>query len=128
MIVDDDALVGRTLVQCLSAAHEVAAVMSAPAALAVLSGASTFDVVLCDVQMPGMDGIAFYDELARRSPEIAERVVFMTANPDYPPTRAFLEASKRPCLTKPFELDAVEDLLQRWIRRSFDVEDLRSGT
>jgi two-component system NtrC family sensor kinase len=63
-----------------------------------------YDLILCDVRMPGMDGIEVYQRIKLRDPELAQRVVFVTGDTIRPTTRRFLEESGLPYLGKPFDL------------------------
>ena len=78
-----------------------------------------YDLILCDVRMPGMSGVEFYQQLQKvpgrgRSPE---PMLFITGDAVSPATREFLEASQIAYLSKPFDLDqllrAVNQLLHR---------------
>ncbi|MBK9035962.1 MAG: hypothetical protein IPL61_32730 [Myxococcales bacterium] len=40
--------------------------------------AAEFDAIVCDLMMPGRDGVAVHDELTRRRPALATRMVFIT--------------------------------------------------
>jgi two-component system NtrC family sensor kinase len=70
-----------------------------------------------DVRMPRLDGLGLYDELRRRRPELARRVVFITGDTLDADTRRFLSTSGALLLVKPFELGrllaAIHDLLTR---------------
>ena len=62
-----------------------------------------FDLVICDLKMPRLDGKAFYRALSAAVPTLARRVVFMTgdvANTD----AEFLKESGCRWLAKPFRL------------------------
>jgi CheY-like chemotaxis protein len=94
----------------------VSYVTSAAAALEDLASGATYDVILCDVQMPEMDGIAMFREIERRQPELASRVVFMTGDPDYARVREFLDTTPNLCLAKPLDFDSLHELIERRIR------------
>src|SRR5437899_1897132 len=76
---------------------------SADAALAALAE-RTADVVLCDVQMPGHDGLWLMARISERYPTVA--MILATADDTVPPT-----VSLRPAvmgyLVKPFSADRV---------------------
>src|SRR5947209_19950221 len=69
LIVDDEPLIRETLGEFLvSEGYDVAACGDAEEALATARERS-FDIALCDVQLPGMDGIELLDRLAKISPQ-----------------------------------------------------------
>jgi CheY-like chemotaxis protein len=94
-------------------AHEVASTSSPGEALERLRSEPLFDVVLCDLMMPGMTGMQLHDELLRVRPEIAERMVFMTGGAFTPEAREFLARVPNRCLEKPFTTVALEAELSR---------------
>jgi DNA-binding NtrC family response regulator len=68
LIVDDDEALRESLALVLSAEeYEVLAAADADGALAVLEKGPV-DVVLCDLRMPGIDGLELLPQLARRLP------------------------------------------------------------
>ena len=71
----------------------------------------TYDVIVCDVRMPGMDGVTFYREVERRDPAAARRVVFMTTHVRSEECRDFLWGVHAPVLNKLFTLDEFRSTL-----------------
>ena len=71
----------------------------------------TDDLVFTDVRMPGVNGREIYEALRRRAPAMAKRVVFATGDTVAGDTLAFLEATGRPVLTKPFKLAELRSTL-----------------
>jgi two-component system cell cycle response regulator CpdR len=108
LIIDDDHAVRRALGKALErAGYMVETVDSGLAAVAALQTHS-YRVIVCDIRMPFLDGVSFYDELKDSNPDAAKRIVFVTAFAGEPTIQAFLERIDRPVVEKPFEL---EDLL-----------------
>ena len=71
----------------------------------------TFDLVLCDVTMSDISGLAIYDETRREVPWLARRFVFMTGGAIDEQAREVLRLTDRPHLEKPFHREDVERVL-----------------
>jgi two-component system NtrC family sensor kinase len=77
-----------------------------------------FDLIISDLRMPRFGGREFYEELARRNPAMASRLVFSTGDTVRGDTLAFLETLDRPYLHKPFSLSELRTLLADVVRES----------
>jgi two-component system response regulator AtoC len=101
LVVDDDASLRESLQLVLSAeGYQVEPAENAAAALERVERGS-FDVILCDLRMPGQDGMELLPQLVRRLP--ATTVIMMSA---YGTDELALEALKRGAydyLAKPFQ-------------------------
>ncbi len=64
--------------------------------------ANDYDLIICDLWMPDLDGKAVYAEMERRVPHLLDRLIFVTGDLLSQPTDAFLAKTGRPYLTKPF--------------------------
>jgi signal transduction histidine kinase len=64
----------------------------------------TFDVIVCDLRMPRLDGPAFYRAITASSPALARRVIFVTGDVAGTEAERFLEESGCRWLPKPFRL------------------------
>jgi two-component system NtrC family sensor kinase len=67
-------------------------------------GAQPFDLVMCDLRMPRLDGQAFYRRLLMAAPRLSERVVFVTGDVAGSDAETFLRESRCRWLAKPFRL------------------------
>jgi signal transduction histidine kinase/BarA-like signal transduction histidine kinase len=72
-------------------------------ALAIVRERS-YDLVICDLKMPRLDGRAFYRAIAATAPVLASRLIFVTGDVVGTETERFLEESGCPWLAKPFRL------------------------
>jgi CheY-like chemotaxis protein len=72
-----------------------------------------YDLILCDVRMPELDGPTLYRLLARQQPHLCSRVIFLTGDTLEPATQVFLEQSGAPCLTKPFRIAEARRIIGR---------------
>jgi signal transduction histidine kinase/BarA-like signal transduction histidine kinase len=64
----------------------------------------SYDLVICDLKMPRLDGRAFYRAIAATAPTLAARLIFVTGDVVGTETERFLEESGCPWLAKPFRL------------------------
>jgi len=86
-------------------------------ALAILAG-QDFDVVLMDMQMPVMDGLAATRELRRREAAEGRKrqlVIALTANALAGDREMCLEAGMDDYIAKPVTFDALRTAFTRWI-------------
>lgn len=113
LIVDDEALARsrlRTLLGDCTAPPACVAAEAAHAAQAMDAlRRETFDVVLLDIRMPGADGIALAQTIARLPQPPA--VVFVTAHSEHAVQAFDLEAVDY--LTKPVRLERLQQALQK---------------
>jgi PAS domain S-box-containing protein len=113
LVIDDEPHVGRALGRLLAEEHDIELVTSGQAALDRLAYDGRFDLVLCDVMMPDVDGIEVFERTLARDPDLARRFVFMSGGAFTPRSRAFMTTCKNPRLEKPFAVDHVRALLLR---------------
>jgi two-component system NtrC family sensor kinase len=64
----------------------------------------TYDVVICDLKMPRVDGMMLYRAMATATPALARRVIFVTGDVAGTDAERFLEESGCRWLAKPFRL------------------------
>jgi signal transduction histidine kinase/CheY-like chemotaxis protein len=117
LVVDDDALVARSLARMLRG-HEL--VLSGDGESALWECLSRdFDLILCDLMMPRLDGVGFFAALKDHRPKLASRVVFMTGGAFTSETRAFLESLPNPCMEKPIQAPRLFEAARRQMAMSF---------
>jgi PAS domain S-box-containing protein len=113
LLVEDEASVAQTLAELfVIEGHEVDTARDGREALDRMA-AGTYDVIVSDVQMPGLDGPGLYREVERRWPDRAARFVFLSGDTVGPEAAAFLEATGALTLTKPLALEEIRGLPQR---------------
>ena len=117
LIIDDEPGIRRSLGRLLTRyGCSTQTASSGEDALAVLEQ-ETFDLVLCDLRMPGLSGETFFDIVRKRFPALAKRIVFLSGDLMREETRAFIERCGCPSLQKPYEItDLIEILQLMWKR------------
>ncbi len=118
LVVDDEPEVADMLADVLGTeGHQVETASSGQAALTKLR-ARSYDVVLTDVKMPGLDGAELYREIERERPELRRRVVFLTGDTLSPDVTTLLERTGAPSLSKPFAPGDLRRVLARVLRET----------
>jgi CheY-like chemotaxis protein len=114
LIVEDNSDVGTFAVQALTElGFRTVLTASAHQAMAELeSNADRFDVVFSDVVMPGMTGIEFAHQLARRYPQLP---VVLTSG--YSHVLADTGSDGFELLHKPYSLDQLSRALRKVVRK-----------
>ncbi len=108
LVVEDDQSVGGLVRTCLEAAGCSATVVpSAEEALKQL--AEAVDLVISDLYLPGMDGLAFYREATARQPSLSGRFLLMTGGIITETIERFVAETKTRLLQKPFSRQALLD-------------------
>jgi len=111
LVVDDEPAIGRMLARELSP-HNVVVAGSGKQGIELYCS-QRFDLVFCDLMMPEVSGMDFFDQLSSRRPGEEARIVFMTGGAFTPRARNFLDVVENPCLEKPFESEKLYDVLRQ---------------
>jgi len=74
------------------------------------------DVLLTDIRMPGMDGLALLERLSSRHPKLP--VIVMTAHSDLDHAVAAYRGGAFEYLPKPFDLDELVQLVRKALRQN----------
>jgi PAS domain S-box-containing protein len=113
LVVDDETALAMALKKVLETDHEVTAVTSGRAALDLLLDGQRFDVVLCDVLMPGVSGIDLFLEIKGKKPEVAKRFIFMSGASSMPRVAEFFGSISNERIDKPVDLDQLRSLIRQ---------------
>ncbi|WP_293935609.1 sigma 54-interacting transcriptional regulator [Iodobacter sp.] len=132
LLVDDDPdLLRLVSIRLIAAGFEVIAVESAEEALNALA-VQRADLMLSDWKLPGMDGMALFEEARRRYPALP--VIMLTAHGTVPDAIEAISHGMFAYLIKPFDGKALLDKVNQALLLSsppnplkHDVDDWRSG-
>ncbi len=113
LAVDDEAVILDLIVDAFGrdGRHTIDTAGGAREALQKLEHRS-YDILLLDLKMPGMDGQQLFQEIRRRWPDLARRVIFASGDTLHPDTRHFLDTSGCPCVDKPFKLEHLASAME----------------
>ena len=115
LVVDDDAPIRRMLDRTLAAeGYAVESAADGGAALAAVERSAP-DLIVLDVGMPGLDGLAVCRRL--RAKGLATPVLLLTARDEVPDRVAGLDAGADDYLVKPFATDELLARVRALLRR-----------
>jgi CheY-like chemotaxis protein len=116
LIIDDEPLVAQSLRLVLSREFGVAVTTEPAQALEWIASGESFDVILCDVMMPGMNGVELRSRIEAVDADQAARIVFVTGGILMPEVRALLEGVSNAWIEKPIDLEGLRELVRRRVR------------
>jgi len=127
LVIDDDDALRLALTTALAVfGYEVAAVNEGAKGIAKAREWIP-DLILCDVNMPGMDGREVLQVL-RSDPAIGTRqIVLMTGNTEQNPQREGMNLGADDYLPKPFELNQLKTCVESRLRRAQTYRRLEDG-
>jgi len=112
LTIDDEARILESMKVTLRG-HDVITTLDARDAVAMLDRGERFDVIVCDMMMPHMNGMAFYEHVLVSHPESARRIVFLTGGALSPRQTAFLSAIQNVVLYKPCPLATMRATIEQ---------------
>ncbi len=129
LVVDDDPAVLRSHTKLLEqGGFDVLPAVDGMEAFEQLRGSVPIQAILCDVDMPMLNGTGFFEQLEEILPEMASRVVFVTGHADEPDIRKFLEQTGQPFLEKPTPSNQLVDAVRQIVERRGGGSPAMRGT
>ncbi len=128
LVVDDEDSVAQLIADVLhQQGYRVEVCTSSRQALAEAL-AKKFDLLVCDIKMPELDGEAFHRLLVERNHPLATRILFTTGDTLARRTADFLERVGLPYLAKPFLVDELTAVVQNLLVEHSPLRNARHGS
>ncbi|MCE5218237.1 response regulator [bacterium] len=116
LVVDDEESLRVLMVEALRAGgYQVDAAEDGEEALQQLQGKG-YDLVICDLRMPGLSGEDLYEQLRATAPELTSRFIFVTGDILAGDPDGFVQRSGSRILEKPFTLRQLLDTTRAALR------------
>jgi CheY-like chemotaxis protein len=109
LLVDDEGCIRTSVSRVLARAGYAVTLAASGAEALERVRAEIYAAVICDLRMPGLSGIALFDQLQQAAPALAGRILVASGDLSQPDTTVFLERTGAPTLLKPY---AARDLLE----------------
>jgi signal transduction histidine kinase len=109
LVVEDEPTVARLIADVLGdEGFQVDVLLDGREALEQ-AGRENYDLVICDMKMPGLDGQHFYNGLVQGGNRLSERFLFVTGDVVSQHTQRFMERHNLPHVAKPFLMEELKD-------------------
>lgn len=122
LIVDDEPTLLRACRRALSRDFDVVTADGGAEAVALLKEDPGIEAVICDLQMPGVDGLDVHAAIQEHRPELADKTLWATGGATSASGRDFLKRPGIQHIIKPYSgatlRDAVSELIGKWVGRS----------
>ena len=120
LVVEDEPTVARLIADVLEdEGMQVEVLLDGREALD-RAARQAFDLVICDIKMPGLDGQHFYKSLERSGNPLRERFLFVTGDVIAAQTREFLERNHLPHVAKPFRVEELTEKVHEVLALAVD--------
>ena len=110
-VVDDEPEMGNVIQRILRRDHQVESFVDSRQFLEVLDGGDRYDIIFCDLMMPNFTGMDVWERVSEEYPQLLSRIVFITGGAFTPRASRFLEEIDPPLLQKPFDPDALREMV-----------------
>lgn len=112
LFIDDDKELLAVLNEIFSIQFDCTSFSNASEALAEIKASkSRFDCIVCDLMMPVMSGIQFYNELKNVQPSLLSQIIFLTGGSYTHETDVFLSQHEVFHCEKPVQIKAIKDMV-----------------
>ncbi len=127
LVVEDEPTVAQLIADVLrEEGHGVDTVLDSREGLDLVSR-QDYDLVICDMKMPHLDGRAFYRALVHAGSPLQQRMVFVTGDTLTPHTLEFLERTGLPYVAKPFLVEELKLAVERAFAASQPAQRIAAG-
>jgi two-component system NtrC family sensor kinase len=113
LVVEDEPTVARLIADVLEDEGMLVDVLLDGREALERTARETYDLVICDMKMPGLDGQHFYKSLARAGSPLRERFLCVTGDVVSAHTHEFLQQNSLPHVAKPFRVEELTEKVHR---------------
>jgi PAS domain S-box-containing protein len=116
LVVEDEPTVAQLIADVLSEeGHLVETILDSRQGLE-MARTRRYDLIVCDLRMPHVDGRAFYWQLVHDTSPLQHRLIFVTGDTLAPRTMDFLQKCCLPYLAKPFLVEELKEVVARGLQ------------
>jgi two-component system, chemotaxis family, chemotaxis protein CheY len=113
LVIDDSGTIRKAIRRILeSLSYSVTEAEDGAQALHVLAAGDPFDAVLCDIDMPVMDGLTFLTEVASRPALMPPPIIMCTTHTSFDKIQSALTLGASEYIMKPFDATIIGSKLE----------------
>ncbi|HVO30050.1 MAG TPA: ATP-binding protein, partial [bacterium] len=112
LVVDDEPLIVLAVRRALGPDVDVVHAGGGRDALARIAEDGAFDAIVCDLMMPEVDGIEFFERTREQKPGLEKRIVFLTGGAFTPRAREFVARDGLTVVEKPFDAEQLRAVVR----------------
>jgi CheY-like chemotaxis protein len=113
LVVEDEPIVARLIADVLEDEGMCVDVLLDGREALERAARERYDLVICDMKMPGLNGQHFYNALERTGNPLRERFLFVTGDVVAAHTHQFLERHNLPHVAKPFRMEELTEKVRQ---------------
>ncbi len=117
LLVDDEPAILRAYTRLMATSYEVVTAAGGQQAIELLAEDDGFDVVVCDIMMPGQDAVDVVEALTCSHEHLLDRLLFVTAGAVSPRAKRIHERFGDRVLMKPVTREALEGAIYAVLSR-----------
>jgi CheY-like chemotaxis protein len=118
LVVEDEPTVARLIADVLEEEGLKVEVHTQAQPALARAAAEAFDLLICDMKLPGLSGRYVFESLAKARNPLTERLLFVTGDVLATATRDFLERHALPHLAKPFRVEELVEQARRVLAKA----------
>jgi two-component system NtrC family sensor kinase len=111
LFIDDEGAIRRSYQRSFGRDHDITLASGGAEALEILSRTQDFELVVCDLLMPGITGMDVYRQACARFPQLQGRFVFVTGGLMQREVRSFLSTVGNQVIEKPFDFNSLREII-----------------
>lgn len=115
LIIDDEEKILSSFKRLLKTQFDVTTANGGKRGLDILSSDTNFDAIICDVMMPEVDGKDVYEFIKEKTPQLVDRLIFLTGGTFTQRTTKFVSQLTNPVLDKPVEFHILITTIKQTI-------------
>jgi CheY-like chemotaxis protein len=117
LAIDDEPVISRVSLRVLKSDGFEVDIAGNGLVAKEMTGKTDYDLYLCDIRMPEMNGMEFYEYLRQVHPGCETRVIFVSGDTMNNEVRTFLSGKKNLFLVKPFTPEELRTVIQKALKQ-----------